>query len=312
MVSYARGAQRLAAAGADRPPFVRAHATTSPRSTRRRCGTAAAAAPPLFAEAAARRPADAHRHDRQRRLGHHAADPARASASSSALTCQALPPPAMDQTNKAADLSGVLSTRERTERVTEMEGTTCVGCHKAMLNPWGFVFEGFDALGRVRSSEVVRNDSGAAAGREGRSTPAVDGQARRHGRAPARPAPPKRSSTCWTAAPSSAASRATTCATPSAAPTATTTPSCVEALRSAGRQRRQPAQPVRRRSCSAPSSSPSRGRNEAVLRPRVAPPVPARRRRRRAGAAAAALAAAARGGSAGHGATPRPSATSCT
>lgn len=84
----------------------------------------------------------------------------------SALTCQALPAPAMNQTNAAADLSGVLSTRERTERVTQMEGTTCIGCHKEIINPWGFVFEGFDALGRVRSTEVVRNDAGTSVGQK--------------------------------------------------------------------------------------------------------------------------------------------------
>ncbi|MET0352306.1 MAG: DUF1592 domain-containing protein [Rhizobacter sp.] len=82
----------------------------------------------------------------------------------SALTCQALPPPAMNQTNAGADLSGVLTTRERTTRVTEMEGTACVACHKTVLNPWGFVLERFDALGRVRASEVVRNDAGAVLG----------------------------------------------------------------------------------------------------------------------------------------------------
>lgn len=82
----------------------------------------------------------------------------------SGLTCQSLPAPAMDQTNAAADLSGVLTTRERTERITEMPGTSCVACHKTSINPWGFAFEHFDSLGRVRSSEVVRNDSGAALG----------------------------------------------------------------------------------------------------------------------------------------------------
>jgi hypothetical protein len=80
------------------------------------------------------------------------------------LTCQALPPPAMNQTNAAADLSGVLTTRQRTERITEMKGTACVDCHAGVINPWGFVLEGFDALGRVRGSEIVRSDSGASLG----------------------------------------------------------------------------------------------------------------------------------------------------
>lgn len=82
----------------------------------------------------------------------------------SALTCQTLPPPAMDQSNASADLSGVLTTRQRTERVTQMPGTSCVGCHQTSINPWGFVFEGFDALGRVRQREVVYDDSGRVRG----------------------------------------------------------------------------------------------------------------------------------------------------
>lgn len=121
------------------------------------------AAPPLFAESA--------RVGLLTRIGliaNGASDTTlpiqRASRILGGLTCQALPPPVMDQSNKAADLSGVLSTRERTERVTQMEGTSCVGCHQTILNPWGFVFEGFDALGRVRSSEIVRDDSGAVLG----------------------------------------------------------------------------------------------------------------------------------------------------
>jgi hypothetical protein len=91
----------------------------------------------------------------------------------SALTCQAMPPPAMDQSNAKADLSGVLTTRQRTERITQMDGTSCVACHRAIINPWGFVFEGFDALGRSRSTEVVRNDAGTALGEKAVDTAAV-------------------------------------------------------------------------------------------------------------------------------------------
>lgn len=80
------------------------------------------------------------------------------------LTCKAMPTPAMDQSNAKADLSGVLTTRQRVERVTEMSGTSCVGCHKPLMNPWGFVFEGFDALGRARETEVVLDDKGKSLG----------------------------------------------------------------------------------------------------------------------------------------------------
>lgn len=90
-----------------------------------------------------------------------------------ALTCQVMPPPAMNQSNAQADLTGVLSTRVRTERVTQMNGTSCVGCHLAQINPWGFVFEGFDALGRTRRTEVVRDDSGRSLGEKPVETAAV-------------------------------------------------------------------------------------------------------------------------------------------
>ena len=82
----------------------------------------------------------------------------------SALTCQSMPPPAMDQSNAKADLAGVLTTRQRTERVTQMDGTSCINCHRALINPWGFAFEGFDALGRVRTTEVVRDEAGKSLG----------------------------------------------------------------------------------------------------------------------------------------------------
>jgi len=89
------------------------------------------------------------------------------------LTCEAMPTPAMDQSNSKADLSGVLTTRQRVERVTEMEGTSCVGCHKTQMNPWGFAFEGFDSLGRVRQTERVLDDKGALLGEKPIDTAAL-------------------------------------------------------------------------------------------------------------------------------------------
>lgn len=80
------------------------------------------------------------------------------------LLCQRVPPPPDNTINPNADLSGLLSTRERLERLTEMAGTSCRACHAGSLNPWGFVMEGFDALGRVRTSEVIRDASGAQLG----------------------------------------------------------------------------------------------------------------------------------------------------
>lgn len=50
----------------------------------------------------------------------------------------------------APDLHADLSTRERTELQTKAE--MCMGCH-AMINPLGYAFERFDAVGRLRSEE---------------------------------------------------------------------------------------------------------------------------------------------------------------
>ena len=80
------------------------------------------------------------------------------------LACHAMPTPAMDQSNAKADLSGVLTTRQRVERVTQMAGTSCVTCHKPLMNPWGFAMEGVDALGRMRQTERVLDDKGALLG----------------------------------------------------------------------------------------------------------------------------------------------------
>jgi len=89
------------------------------------------------------------------------------------LTCEAMPTPAMDQSNSKADLTGVLTTRQRVERVTEMEGTSCIGCHKTQMNPWGFAFEGFDSLGRARQTERVLDDKGGLLGEKPIDTAAL-------------------------------------------------------------------------------------------------------------------------------------------
>lgn len=89
------------------------------------------------------------------------------------LTCQPMPTPAMDQSNAKADLSGVLTTRQRVERVTEMSGTSCVTCHKPLMNPWGFALEGVDSLGRMRQSERVLDHGGNLLGEKPIVTAAI-------------------------------------------------------------------------------------------------------------------------------------------
>lgn len=49
------------------------------------------------------------------------------------------------------DLTG----RERIEAHTERPGTACNGCHGPLINPFGFAFEHYDAVGRYRAKDGV-------------------------------------------------------------------------------------------------------------------------------------------------------------
>ena len=78
------------------------------------------------------------------------------------ILCQTIPPPP-DNVSQEVDLEPPFTTRERLEAMTEQEGTSCVQCH-AQLNPFGYVLEGYDALGRYRTEEVVFDDAGTELG----------------------------------------------------------------------------------------------------------------------------------------------------
>jgi hypothetical protein len=56
------------------------------------------------------------------------------------------------------------STRQSVEELTEQPGTSCASCHASFINPLGFAFEGYDALGRVRSEEPLFDDDGMQIG----------------------------------------------------------------------------------------------------------------------------------------------------
>ena len=63
---------------------------------------------------------------------------------------RALRPPPEAVAPLAADLHASLTTRERVELQTKAE--SCQACHR-MINPLGFAFENFDAVGRFRKDE---------------------------------------------------------------------------------------------------------------------------------------------------------------
>ena len=53
-----------------------------------------------------------------------------------------------------------MSTRESVAAITEMPGTVCAGCHTNIINPLGYATEGFDALGRFRTTQRLFDDAG--------------------------------------------------------------------------------------------------------------------------------------------------------
>ena len=57
-----------------------------------------------------------------------------------------------------------MTTRESVEELTEMPGTVCAGCHLTAINPLGFATEGFDALGRFRTSQRLFDAAGVETG----------------------------------------------------------------------------------------------------------------------------------------------------
>jgi hypothetical protein len=77
------------------------------------------------------------------------------------LLCDQLgdPPDNVDDTPLEGGANGegdVLTVREATEVRTMTEGL-CAGCH-SMINPLGYAFEGFDAIGRNQETEVVSDE----------------------------------------------------------------------------------------------------------------------------------------------------------
>lgn len=76
------------------------------------------------------------------------------------LLCTQIPPPPPGAMATPIPLSPDLTTRETVEQITEQPGSSCQGCHIALLNPLGFVTENFDALGRVRTTQRLFADDG--------------------------------------------------------------------------------------------------------------------------------------------------------
>lgn len=77
------------------------------------------------------------------------------------VLCDSIPPPPDNAAANAPELSETLSTRQVVEALTESPGTPCASCHGLFINPLGFAFEGFDALGRVRHQQTLFAEDGS-------------------------------------------------------------------------------------------------------------------------------------------------------
>lgn len=80
------------------------------------------------------------------------------------MLCDEIPPPPDNAAAKPPELSSTLSTRQVVEALTETPGTACSACHGTYINPLGFAFEGFDALGRLRNKQPLFDDNGTVVG----------------------------------------------------------------------------------------------------------------------------------------------------
>jgi hypothetical protein len=89
------------------------------------------------------------------------------------VLCDEIPPPPPGVNATPPELRPDMTTREVVEELTEMAGSTCAGCHMALINPLGFATENFDALGRYRSEQILFDDDGTRVGEKAVDTSAV-------------------------------------------------------------------------------------------------------------------------------------------
>ncbi len=75
------------------------------------------------------------------------------------ILCDELVEPPPGAVENLPMLDPNLSGRQVVEELTE-KTPACAGCHKALLNPIGYVLEGFDGLGRKRTQETVFDSGG--------------------------------------------------------------------------------------------------------------------------------------------------------
>ncbi len=89
------------------------------------------------------------------------------------LLCQPLPPPPPAAMNTSVEFSATDTTRESTEKLTEQNGTSCAGCHKELINPFGFMTENYDSFGRVRPEQQLFDTFGTPSSKKAVNTATI-------------------------------------------------------------------------------------------------------------------------------------------
>jgi len=69
--------------------------------------------------------------------------------------CGSLPPPADNSSPANSVIEDHFSEKQIVKGITEIPGTSCVGCHKGIINPLGFPMEIYDSFGRWRVTENI-------------------------------------------------------------------------------------------------------------------------------------------------------------
>jgi Protein of unknown function (DUF1592)/Protein of unknown function (DUF1588)/Protein of unknown function (DUF1595)/Protein of unknown function (DUF1585) len=76
------------------------------------------------------------------------------------LLCDDIPPPPADaMANEPVAIDGK-TTRQAVAAITEQSGTICASCHTNLINPLGYATENIDAIGRLRTEQILYDDSG--------------------------------------------------------------------------------------------------------------------------------------------------------
>lgn len=76
--------------------------------------------------------------------------------------CQNLTVPADNNTPQGVVIENTMTDQEIVKASTEVQNTTCIGCHQRIINPLGFAFDNFDSFGKFRTIERVFHPEGTA------------------------------------------------------------------------------------------------------------------------------------------------------